>query len=170
MEFASLLRDAALNENREAWTAHLTAATIRTCEEMGWQAAAKRTAAPVSSRGTQRVPYHRRDGILATIQLDTLAASNSRIRAGEQQESGSYSLFVLEAPVLARAVACSLLLSPWVIRWSDHCPLLASRGPQGAGYAPRRRDCGSCRQPRRVFNVSLWILSLVAPQSEHHKL
>jgi hypothetical protein len=40
-EFASPLREAALYEDLAAWTKHLTAATIRTCGEMGWQAAAK---------------------------------------------------------------------------------------------------------------------------------
>jgi len=40
-EFASPLRDAALSEDLAAWTKHLTSATIRTCEDLGWKAAAK---------------------------------------------------------------------------------------------------------------------------------
>jgi hypothetical protein len=40
-EFASPLREAALSEDMSAWTKHLTAATIRTCEKMSWKAAAK---------------------------------------------------------------------------------------------------------------------------------
>lgn len=40
-EFASPLREAALTEDLAAWTKYLTTATIRTCEDMGWQAAAK---------------------------------------------------------------------------------------------------------------------------------
>ena len=40
-EFASQMREAALSEDLAAWTKHLTAATIRTCDEMSWKAAAK---------------------------------------------------------------------------------------------------------------------------------
>lgn len=40
-EFASPLREAAISEDLAAWTRHLTVATITTCEEMGWKAAAK---------------------------------------------------------------------------------------------------------------------------------
>jgi len=40
-EFASPLREAAISEDLAAWTRHLTAATSRTCEDLGWRAAAK---------------------------------------------------------------------------------------------------------------------------------
>lgn len=40
-EFASPLREAALSQDLAAWTRYLTAATIRTCEGLGWKAAAK---------------------------------------------------------------------------------------------------------------------------------
>jgi len=40
-KFAQPLREAILSEDLAAWTKHLTAATIKTCEEIGWQAAAR---------------------------------------------------------------------------------------------------------------------------------
>jgi hypothetical protein len=40
-EKASLLREAALEENLTDWTKYLTEAAVQTCERVGWQAAAK---------------------------------------------------------------------------------------------------------------------------------
>ena len=40
-EFASPLRETALNEDLASWTRHLTSAVIKTCQSLGWQAAAK---------------------------------------------------------------------------------------------------------------------------------
>ncbi len=40
-EFASPLREAALAEDMAAWTRHLTSAVIKSCQIIGWQAAAK---------------------------------------------------------------------------------------------------------------------------------
>ena len=40
-EFASPLREAALNEDLASWTRHLTSAVIKTSQSLGWQAAAK---------------------------------------------------------------------------------------------------------------------------------
>lgn len=40
-EFASPLEKAALEEDMAAWTRYLTQAVIKTCQSLGWQAAAK---------------------------------------------------------------------------------------------------------------------------------
>ena len=40
-EKASLLREAALQENLTDWTKYLTEAAVQTCESIGWEAAAK---------------------------------------------------------------------------------------------------------------------------------
>jgi len=40
-EFASPLEEAALAVDMAAWTRHLTLAVIKTCQSLGWQAAAK---------------------------------------------------------------------------------------------------------------------------------
>jgi hypothetical protein len=65
-EFASPLREAALSEDLAAWTKHLTAATIRTCEEMSWKAASK-------GRRLQFLPEARNE----YLTIDVMAFSSS---------------------------------------------------------------------------------------------
>lgn len=70
-EFASPLREAALSEDLATWTKYLTAATIKTCEDMGWQAAAK-------GQRLQFLPEARNEYL--TIDVMAFAPSSSSTR------------------------------------------------------------------------------------------